>query len=106
MAVGVQLVLVLLKAVAGRFGESGVLASAAVFGLTDMDALTFGMNRLAESPDLVSIAARAIVLGVIVNSAFKAGLAAILGVGRYRLLVLPGLFVLVVAGVAGFWLLS
>jgi uncharacterized membrane protein (DUF4010 family) len=106
MAVGFQLVLVLLKAVAGRFGESGVLASAAVFGLTDMDALTFGMNRLAESPDLVSIAARAIVLGVIVNSAFKAGLAAILGVGRYRLLVLPGLFVLVVAGVAGFWLLS
>jgi uncharacterized membrane protein (DUF4010 family) len=106
MAVAFQLVLVLLKVVAGRFGDSGVLASAAVFGLTDMDALTFGMNHLAESPELITLAAQAIVLGVIVNSAFKAGLAAVLGGGRYRLLVLPGLLLLVVAGAGGFWLLG
>jgi uncharacterized membrane protein (DUF4010 family) len=106
MALGFQLVLVLLKWLAGRFGESGVLASAAIFGLTDMDALTFGMNRLAEAPELISLAARAIVLGVIVNSAFKAGLAVVLGSGRYRLLVLPGLLLLAAAGAAGFWLLS
>jgi uncharacterized membrane protein (DUF4010 family) len=105
MAVGFQLVLMLLKAVASRFGESGVLASAAVFGLTDMDALTFGMNRLAESPELISIAARALVLGVMVNSAFKAGLAGVLGGSRYRLLVLPALLLLAVAGAGSFWLL-
>ncbi|HEY9384133.1 MAG TPA: MgtC/SapB family protein, partial [Gemmatimonadales bacterium] len=70
MAVGFQAVLFLLDVVTQRFGESGVLASAAVLGLTDMDALTFGMNRLAQAPELVSIAALAIVLGVTVNGAF------------------------------------
>lgn len=106
MAAAFQVVLVLLGILARRFGNSGVLASAAVFGLTDMDALTFGMNRLAESPDLVRIAARAIVLGVTVNTVFKTGMAVVLGAPGYRKLVVPALLLLAAGGAAGFLLLS
>lgn len=106
MAIAFQVVLIGLGFLSRRFGNTGVLASAAVVGLTDMDALTFAMNRLAESPDLVTIAARAIVLGVTVNTVFKAGIAMVLGSSPYRRLVLPGLLLLALAGGAGFWLIS
>ncbi len=106
LALGFQVVLILLALMREQFGESGVIASAAVLGLADMDALTFGMNRLAESPDLIAVAARAITLGVIVNSLFKAILGVALGTGRYRWLVFPGLVAQAVAGVVGYWLLT
>jgi uncharacterized membrane protein (DUF4010 family) len=106
LALGFQIVLVLLAVMNQRFGDAGVLASAAVLGLADMDALTYGMNRLAESPDLITLAARAITLGVVVNSLFKALLAAVVGGPRYRLMVFPGLLAQAVAGAGGFWLLT
>lgn len=106
MAVGFQAVLFLLDVVTQRFGESGVLASAAVLGLTDMDALTFGMNRLAQAPELVSIAALAIVLGVTVNGAFKTTVSGVLGKSTYRRWAVPALLLLTAAGAAGFWLLT
>lgn len=105
MAVSFQVVLFVLAALTRRFGESGVLASASVFGLTDMDALTFGMNRLAEAPERIPVAALALTLGVTVNGAFKTALTGILGAPPYRRLALPGLLVLTGAGAAGFWLL-
>lgn len=105
MGLGFQVVLILLREVTQRFGEAGVLASAAVLGLTDMDALTYGMNRLAEAPELVALAAMAITLGVTVNSAFKSLLGGVLGSGPYRRLILPALLLLTAAGAGGFWLL-
>jgi uncharacterized membrane protein (DUF4010 family) len=106
MAVAFQVVLSLLGVLNARFGEKGVLASAAVLGLTDMDALTFGMSRLGQSPSLVVTAARAIVLGVTVNSAFKSGLAFVLGSGEYRKAVVPRLLLLTASGAVGFWLVG
>ena len=104
MAVAFQVVLTVLHVVTTRFGESGVLASAAVAGLTDMDALTLGMSRLAADTGLVTLAARALVLGVIVNTIFKAGLAVGLGSPAYRRMTVPGLAALAAAGGLGFWL--
>ena len=106
MAVAFQVVMSLLSVLSGRFGETGVLAAAALLGLTDMDALTFGMNRLAETPVLILTAARALALGVTVNSAFKTGLAIAFGSSRYRRVVVPGLLVLTAAGAVGFWLVK
>ncbi len=105
MALAFQVVLLLLAVMRHQFGDSGVMASAALLGLTDMDALTFGMNRIAESPDLVSLAARAITLGVIVNSLFKGALAGILGVRRFRWMVLLAHLAQAAAGAAGLLLL-
>ena len=105
MALAFQVVLTVLHLMTERFGSAGVLGSAAVLGLADLDALTFAMNRLAEASDRIAIAALAITLGVTINGAFKAILAGLLGVGAYRRLALPGLLLLAVAGGAGLWLL-
>ncbi len=106
MAVAFQVVLSLLGLLNARFGDAGVLASAGVLGLTDMDALTFGMSRLASAPDLVDLAARAITLGVTVNSAFKSGVALVVGSKEFRKAAVPRLLVLTAAGGVGFWLLG
>ena len=106
MAVAFQLVLTLLSLLTQRFGEIGVLATAALLGMTDMDALTFGMSRLAETEALVVTAAKAVVLGLSVNSIFKAGLAMALGSPEYRRAAVPRLLLLAVAGGAGFWLIG
>ena len=104
MAIAFQVVLSVLRVVTARFGSSGVFASAAVAGLTDMDALTFGMNRLGADPALATVAARALVLGVLVNTGFKTGLAITLGSPAYRRMAVPGLVALAAAGGLGFWL--
>jgi uncharacterized membrane protein (DUF4010 family) len=104
MALGFQVVLTFLFLLRGRFGDSGVFASAALAGLTDMDALTFGMSRLSEDDSLLSVAARALVLGVIVNTAFKTTLALVLGSPAYRRLAVPALLLVAAAGGAGLWL--
>ena len=106
MAVAFQLVLTLLSLLTQRFGEIGVLATAALLGMTDMDALTFGMSRLAETEALMVTAAKAVVLGMSVNSIFKAGLAMALGSPEYRRAAVPRLLLLAVAGGAGFWLIG
>ncbi|HEX7024254.1 MAG TPA: DUF4010 domain-containing protein, partial [Gemmatimonadales bacterium] len=57
MALGFQVILTVLRIFQDRFGDAGVYASAALAGLTDMDALTFGMSRLAAEASLVTVAA-------------------------------------------------
>jgi Predicted membrane protein len=104
MAIGFQAVLMILELFRGQFGDPGVYASAALAGLTDMDALTFGMSRLAADTSLVPVAARALLLGVIVNTLFKCSVALVLGGSTYRRLAVPGLLLLAAAGGAGLWL--
>ena len=104
MAIGFQLVLTLLALLKERFGDPGVFASAALAGLTDMDALTFAMSRLAEDTALVSVASRALILGAVVNTVFKMALALVLGSAPYRKLAVPGLLLVTAAGGAGLFL--
>lgn len=61
------------------WGRPGVLGSAAVLGLTDMDALTYSMARFGRETGSVALAARAIAIGVLSNTIVK--LAITLGVG-------------------------
>lgn len=106
MAVAFQVVMSLLGLLQARFGQGGVLVSAGVLGLTDMDALTFGMNQLAQTSELIPLAARAIVLGVTVNSLFKAGIALALGTPEFRRGAVTRLAILAVAGGVGFVLIG
>ena len=71
MAVALQAALMLISWASTTVGTSGILASAALLGLTDMDALTLSMNRLGTTPELVRIAARAIAIGLLGNGAMK-----------------------------------
>ncbi len=73
---------VVLFAVAGMhrwFGEGGLMASGAVLGLSDVDALTISMSRTAHAGVAASVAAKAIAVGILSNCVLKTGLAASLG---------------------------
>ena len=104
MALLFQVALTASALAADYWGRRGVISSAIVLGLTDMDALTVSMNRLGESPDTVLLAAKAIAIGVLANTFFKAALAAVLGTGRFRWLVLSGLAALAAAAGLGLWI--
>jgi uncharacterized membrane protein (DUF4010 family) len=103
MALAFQVSLMAIAYVRDTLGASGILASAALLGLTDMDALTVSMNRVGESPDLVGLAARAIGVGVVANSVLKLTLAMVLGAPRYRALAGAGLGALTAVTVGALW---
>jgi uncharacterized membrane protein (DUF4010 family) len=85
MAVLFQLVLFGVEAARSWFGAVGLLASGAVLGLTDVDALTLTMARSATPGAGVVTAARAITVGVLANTALKLVVAMVLGSPVFRL---------------------
>ncbi len=91
MAVLFQFSMIVLGYVSGLWGSRGLYGSAVVLGLTDVDALTVSMNRLATGGAGVEAAARGIAVGILSNTVFKLGLAAVLGAEGYRLRVALGL---------------
>lgn len=104
MAIGFQVTLMLLFVAREHFGERGVLASSALLGLTDMDALTFSMTRLASAPEMVAVAALAMAIGVAANTVLKLGVVLVIGTGEFRRRAAFGLVVLGIASAVGIWL--
>ena len=90
MAALFQAVLYLMHWFQGRFGDQGLLATGAILGLTDVDALTISMARGVQTMNW-SLAAEALCLGILSNTALKAAVALFLGQGRFRVLTLAGL---------------
>jgi uncharacterized membrane protein (DUF4010 family) len=68
MAALFQVVLIALAFIRGTFGTTGLYGSAAVLGLTDVDALTLSMAKSATSGTLVEIVATAISIGILANT--------------------------------------
>ncbi|MFN8061288.1 MAG: MgtC/SapB family protein [Vicinamibacterales bacterium] len=83
MAVVFQVVLMIVAAVRDTWGSPGVLVSAAVLGLTDVDALTLSMARGVATLSATT-AALGIGVGVLTNTVLKTGLALTLGSGGFR----------------------
>ena len=104
MAVGFQAVLTIMGLVRERFGETGVLASSALLGLTDMDALTLSLSRMAAQPELVSLAALGMGVGVLANTMLKLGLVVVVGTGSFRRSAGSALAGLLLAAGFGLWL--
>jgi uncharacterized membrane protein (DUF4010 family) len=99
MALLFQGVLMGVYAARERWGASGVFTSAGILGLTDVDGLTLSMTRgvaLQVSPE---VAATAIGIGVLSNTAMKLGLALLLGARRFKL-VAGGALVLMLGSLA------
>jgi uncharacterized membrane protein (DUF4010 family) len=105
MVVAFQVVLLIIPAIQGTWGSAGVLTSAAILGLTDMDALTYSMSRLG-SAGAAPLAARAIAVGLLANTALKLTLVLSLGSPAFRRAAAPGLLGLGVAVATGLALLS
>ena len=101
MAIGFQIVLLAIPLVSKIWSAPGVIASAAILGLTDVDALTYTMARLAGTPDAVMLGARAIAVGILSNTFLKLAIALVLGASDFRRRTAPGLLALAAASGVG-----
>lgn len=106
MAALFQVVLVVVQLARHTWGRSGVLTTAAVLGLTDVDALTVSMAREIAQTVSIETAALAIAVGVLANTALKAGVALVFGDRRFRMIVASVLMVMIIAAVASIALLA
>jgi uncharacterized membrane protein (DUF4010 family) len=97
MAALFQAVLVAMHLLRGWFGASGVLVSAGVLGLTDVDALTVSMTRDVAASLSPQTAALGIVVGVCANTTMKLVIALTFGTRQFA--VLAGNLLLVQLGV-------
>jgi uncharacterized membrane protein (DUF4010 family) len=84
MALLFQVVLFAVYYMRAWVGETGLMASGFVLGLTDVDALTLSMTRSVSTGTSIGAAARAIAIGIVANSLMKAGIAVAIGSGRFR----------------------
>src|SRR5688572_9260429 len=103
MAVLFQIVLFGVALAEKYFGDAGLYGSAAVLGLTDVDALTVSMAQRANASTPAAVAARALTLGILANTLVKTTIALVVGRGGYRVRTAIGLGSLAVA--LGAWLL-
>ena len=101
-----QAVLMLVHLARGQWGEAGLLSSAAVLGLTDVDALTATMARSVARTSSLELAALAIGVGVLSNTAMKMTIALILGRAQFRTIAAGTLAVMLLGGAAALVLLQ
>jgi uncharacterized membrane protein (DUF4010 family) len=101
MAALFQVVLFAVHAVDHYWGSSGRLMSGVVLGLTDVDALTISLTKLASADGMPALAARAITIGVIANTVLKTTIVLTVGAGAFRWKTAAGL-----AGLAASLVLS
>jgi len=103
MALLFQVVLIGLAFVRNSFGTNGIYGSAAVLGLTDVDALTLSMAKSAQAGTAVETVINAITIGILANTVVKTSIVLVLGRGKYRLWAGAGLALLGIALGAGLW---
>jgi len=100
-------ILIVSKAASEYFGDVGVYVSAVVSGVADVDAITLSMAELSLGDGDIgdATAGNAIALAAATNTLFKGGMVLVIGRGRIRRIILPGLVAtvaatLIVAGLA------
>jgi uncharacterized membrane protein (DUF4010 family) len=87
MALLFQFVIMIVGVARARWGDAGTLSTAAVLGLTDVDALTVSMAREVAPKGSLDTAALAIAVGVLANTALKTILALTFGGPKFRTIV-------------------
>ena len=105
MVIIFQVVLMLVDVARSQWGEAGLLGSAAVLGLTDVDALTATMARSVTRTTSLEVAALAIAVGVLSNTAMKMAMALLLGRSQFRTIAAGTLAVMLLGGAATLGLL-
>jgi len=87
MALLFQFVITIVGVARARWGDAGTLSTAAVLGLTDVDALTVSMAREVATKGSLDTAALAIAIGVLANTVLKTILALAFGESKFRTIV-------------------
>lgn len=106
MAAAFQLMLFVLELVNRAYGHSGLVGTAMLLGMTDVDALTASMTQRVAAGVPPQIGAVAVAAGVLSNSITKLGIALAVGRGGFRFPAAAGLVVMTVAGVAALLVLQ
>ncbi|HKW00691.1 MAG TPA: MgtC/SapB family protein [Vicinamibacterales bacterium] len=86
-----QVVLFVIAYAKAHFSSQALYGTSALVGLAEIDALTISMARLTNSGTAADIAARAITIGVIANTATKLAITLVVGRGSFRPLAAIGL---------------
>ncbi len=76
------LIMVAAEALRRSWGEAGIYLVAALSGITDVDAITLSLARLAGAELAIETAALGVVLAALSNTLVKAGMAALVSGGR------------------------
>ena len=97
MAVLFQVVLMAVYLAREYRGASGVYTSAAILGLTDVDALTASMARDVAQTISPQVGATAIAIGVLTNTGMKLALALLLGSRGFKVIAAGALAAMLVA---------
>lgn len=84
MVVLFQSVLMLVWVMQHVYGEAGLLASGAIAGLTDLDAVTLSMAQRVDVGAAADSAAHAVVAALASNTVLKVVMATVVGRGRFR----------------------
>lgn len=100
MALLFQAILMVVHFAQRTWGAAGVYGTAAVLGLTDVDALTASMAREIAGSAGLGIAAVAIGIGVAANTALKLAVTVTLGSAMYRTVAGGGLLLMLLAALA------
>ncbi|PZE17445.1 MgtC/SapB family protein [Putridiphycobacter roseus] len=89
-----------------QFGTKGIFISSAIASLTDIDAITISVSKLAGESLSISIAQNAILLATLCNTLVKIGIALWTGSKLLRKYILIGYGLIFVAGLLGFVILN
>jgi uncharacterized membrane protein (DUF4010 family) len=84
MTIALQVVLTSFYLVQRLVGIGAIVPSAALLGLTDVDALTLAITQFAARGGSVALAARAIGVGILANTGLKLSMALALGTPSFR----------------------
>jgi uncharacterized membrane protein (DUF4010 family) len=77
--------LIFIELMQQNFGSTGVYLTSLVTGLTDVDAITLSLSRLAGDAQIgLEVAGTAVILAAIMNSLVKAGIASTVGSPELR----------------------
>ncbi|HET7680180.1 MAG TPA: DUF4010 domain-containing protein [Xanthobacteraceae bacterium] len=96
-------VIVLSQALGDWFGATGAIIGAVTLGLTDVDAVSIAMARLAPQTLNNREAAWAIIAAVASNTVSKAAIGAVIGRGRFAAEVLLMALGCIITGAAALW---
>jgi len=101
-ALAFSVVLIVVRAANEFFGDAGVYVASALAGLTDVDAITLSVSELASYGQLhPQVAAMAVVLSTLVNTAAKAVMVWFLGAPELRRTAVRAFGLVLLTGIAG-----
>lgn len=92
----------LVKYASIQFGDSGIYIAGAISGITDVDAITLSMAKLAKSGDDANIAIQTIIIAAFSNTFVKLAIVFLLGSIELRKTVFWGFLAIFISGFAYF----